>query len=187
MTSDRQIPKHHVTISKYLSKHLRHQPEHLGLELLPGGWVNIDALRSGASQDGLEISLSDLQQVVITNDQQRFAFDLSGLLIRANQGYSTDVDLQPTAQIPPATLDRGTPVSTVTNILAVGLQKMSRHHGHLTTDLKIAHQVGARGGTNVILAIDANAMANDGYHFYLTDNGFWLVDGVPPQYLQLLK
>jgi putative RNA 2'-phosphotransferase len=65
----------------------------LGLELLPGRWVNIDALRSAASQDGLEISLSDLQQVVITNDQQRFAFDLSGLLIRANQGYSTDVDL----------------------------------------------------------------------------------------------
>jgi putative RNA 2'-phosphotransferase len=64
---------------------------------------------------------------------------------------------------------------------------MSRHHVHLTTDLKIVYQVGARGGTNVILAIDANAMANDGYHFYLTDNGVWLVDGVPPQYLQLLE
>jgi putative RNA 2'-phosphotransferase len=123
MTSDRKSNKSYVTISKYLSKHLRHQPEHLGIKLLPGGWVNVNDLRLAAAQDGFEISLSDLQQVVITNDKQRFAFDLSGLLIRAHQGHSTEVDLQLTAQIPPATLYHGTPIVAVTNILAIGLQK----------------------------------------------------------------
>jgi putative RNA 2'-phosphotransferase len=33
-----------VKISKYLSKHLRHQPQRLGLRLDPGGWVPVEAL-----------------------------------------------------------------------------------------------------------------------------------------------
>lgn len=28
-----------IKISKYLSKHLRHEPDRLGLTLAPGGWV----------------------------------------------------------------------------------------------------------------------------------------------------
>ena len=31
-----------VTISKFLSKHLRHTPEELGLTLQPGGWVSVE-------------------------------------------------------------------------------------------------------------------------------------------------
>ena len=33
-----------VKISKYLSKHLRHTPERLGLTLALGGWVSVDEL-----------------------------------------------------------------------------------------------------------------------------------------------
>ena len=33
-----------VKVSRYLSKHLRHEPERLGLELQPGGWVSVDEL-----------------------------------------------------------------------------------------------------------------------------------------------
>jgi putative RNA 2'-phosphotransferase len=186
MTGDRQIPKRYVKISKYLSKHLRHQPERLGLELLPGGWVDVDTLLLAASQDGFEISLSDLHQVVLTNDKQRFAFDFSGLLIRANQGHSITVDLQLPVRIPPALLYHGTYSKAVENILATGLNKMSRHHVHLTTDLKTARQVGARRGNSVIFSVDTLVMTEDGYEFYLADNGVWLVDAVPPQYLQLL-
>jgi len=29
-----------IKISKYLSKHLRHQPERIGLKLADGGWVS---------------------------------------------------------------------------------------------------------------------------------------------------
>jgi putative RNA 2'-phosphotransferase len=186
MAEGRQIPQRYVKISKYLSKYLRHQPERLGLELLPGGWVSVDTLLSAASQDGFEISLSELKQVVATNDKQRFAFDVSGLLIRANQGHSTDVDLQLPVQIPPDLLYHGTHVNAVTTILVEGLQKMSRHHVHLTTDLQIAHQVGSRRGNSIIFSVNATAMTNDGYEFYLSANGVWLVGAVPPQYLQLI-
>jgi putative RNA 2'-phosphotransferase len=183
MTDNLQIPQRYVRISKYLSKHLRHQPERLGLELLPGGWVSVDKLLAAASANGFEISLAELQQVVATNDKQRFAFDDRGDLIRANQGHSIEIDLQLLVQTPPNTLYHGTHVKAVAAILVAGLQKMSRHHVHLTTDLNMAFKVGGRRGESVILAIDPLAMMNDGYRFYRTENDVWLVDAVPPEYL----
>jgi putative RNA 2'-phosphotransferase len=186
MTGNLQIPQRYVRISKYLSKHLRHQPERLGLELLPGGWVSVDKLLAAASANGFEISLAELQQVIATNDKQRFAFNNSGDLIRANQGHSIEIDLQLLAQTPPDTLYHGTHVKAVTAILESGLQKMSRHHVHLTTDLNMAFKVGGRRGESVIFAVDALAMTADGYSFYCTENSVWLVDAVPPQYLKQL-
>ena len=187
MTGNLQNSQRYVRISKYLSKHLRHQPERLGLELLPGGWIEVDKLLAAASQHGFEISQSELQQVVATNDKQRFAFDDAGDLIRANQGHSVDVDLQLSIQTPPEILYHGTHVKAVTAILTTGLQKMSRHHVHLTTDLNMAFKVGGRRGESVIFAVDAIAMTADGYSFYCTENSVWLVDDVPPQYLQQLE
>ncbi|WP_295616457.1 RNA 2'-phosphotransferase [Chamaesiphon sp. GL140_3_metabinner_50] len=181
-----QIPQRYVRISKYLSKHLRHQPERLGLELLPGGWVEVDKLLAAASAHGFEITLADLQQVVATNDKQRFAFNDRGDLIRANQGHSVDIDLQLTSQTPPAMLYHGTHVKAVDAILTAGLQKMSRHHVHLTTDLHMAAKVGGRRGESVIFTVDGMAMVADGYSFYCTENDVWLVDAVPPQYLEKL-
>jgi putative RNA 2'-phosphotransferase len=43
-----------------------------------------------------------------------------------------------------------------------------------------------RHGHPVILAIDTTAMQQAGFTFYCSDNGVWLVDEVPPQYLKVL-
>jgi putative RNA 2'-phosphotransferase len=187
LSDQRQISNRYVRISKYLSKHLRHQPERLGLELLLGGWVDIDTLLIAAARDGFELSRSDLFAVVKTSDKQRFGIDDSGKLIRANQGHSTVVDLQLSPQTPPAILYHGTYVTAIKIILMAGLKKMSRHHVHLTIDLTLAHQVGARRGQSAVLAIDTATMNRDGYEFYQTENHVWLVDNVPPKYLQLLE
>jgi putative RNA 2'-phosphotransferase len=181
-----QISQRHIRISKYLSKHLRHQPERLGLELLVGGWVNVEQLLAAASANGFEISLAELQQVVTTSDKQRFAFNDAGDLIRANQGHSIEVDLQLTAKIPPNLLYHGTHMKAIEPILVTGLDKMSRHHVHLTIDLNMAHKVGGRRGKSAVLVVNAIAMIDDGYDFYCTDNDVWLVESVPPQYLELL-
>jgi putative RNA 2'-phosphotransferase len=189
MTNDTRnnITQRQIKVSKYLSKHLRHQPERLGLELLPGGWVNVEQLLAAAAANGFEISLAELRQVVTNSDKQRFAFNDAGDSIRANQGHSIEVDLQLTAKIPPNILYHGTHLKAIEPILATGLDKMSRHHVHLTTDLNMAHQVGGRRGKSAVLVVNAIAMIDDGYDFYCTDNDVWLVDAVPPQYLELLS
>jgi putative RNA 2'-phosphotransferase len=63
---------------------------------------------------------------------------------------------------------------------------MSRHHVHLTTNLSMAHHVGGRRGKSIVLAVNALLMESNGYDFYCTDNDVWLVEAVPPEYLQLL-
>lgn len=38
-----------VKVSKYLSKHLRHQPERIGIALDANGWVAVDELIRAAA------------------------------------------------------------------------------------------------------------------------------------------
>src|SRR5947209_8478935 len=97
-----------VTVSKYLSKYLRHAPAALGLTLRPGGWVPVDDLLAASAKAGFAIGYDELIDCVETNDKQRFSFDDTGDLIRANQGHSVDVDLQLEERIPPAVLFHGT-------------------------------------------------------------------------------
>jgi len=173
-----------VRISKYLSLHLRHQPERLGLTLAPGGWVGVNELLAAAGRNGFPITRDELQEVVRRNDKQRFSLDEAGSRFRANQGHSTDVDLQLRPVTPPALLYHGTPESFVEPIRREGLKKMARHHVHLSPDAETATRVGSRRGKPVVLLVDAAAMAAAGFVFFLSDNGVWLTDHVPPEYLR---
>src|SRR5690349_340226 len=121
-----------VRTSKFLSRHLRHEPERLGLELAPGGWVGVEELLAGCAARGMRISRAELDEVVTRNSKQRFAFDETGTRIRANQGHSVDVDLQLEPREPPAVLYHGTGHKTVEVVLREGLKKMSRNHVHLS-------------------------------------------------------
>jgi putative RNA 2'-phosphotransferase len=175
-----------VKISKYLSKHLRHAPERVGLKLAPGGWVDVDELLAACARNRFPINRADLEEVVATSDKQRFAFDPTGTRIRANQGHSVDVDLQLEPVTPPDTLYHGSAEHNVDSILQTGLSKMARHHVHLSPDERTATAVGSRHGRPVLFAVDAGAMHRDGFLFYRSANGVWLVDQVPPQFLRRL-
>jgi putative RNA 2'-phosphotransferase len=175
-----------VKVSKYLSKHLRHQPERLGLTLAPGGWVCADDLLTACATYQFRITRAELEEVVATNDKQRFSFDPTGTLIRASQGHSVEVDLQLQPQVPPDVLYHGTGEKAVESILQSGLIKMSRHHVHLSRDVETARRVGTRHGRPVVFAINSAAMHKAGFTFYCSENGVWLVDQVPPEYLTLL-
>lgn len=175
-----------VKVSKYLSKHLRHEPERLGLTLAPGGWVRIDDLLIACAERGFVLSVTDLFEVVRDNDKQRFSFDETGMLIRANQGHSTEVDLQLEPVEPPPVLYHGTAAVNVAAILENGLQKMARHHVHLSLDTTTATKVGQRHGKPVLFEVDSAAMYAQGILFYCSANGVWLVDEVKPAFLKLL-
>ena len=173
-----------VKISKYLSKHLRHQPERIGIKLAPGGWVAIDELLAACKKHSFPINRIELNEVVASNDKKRFSFDSTSTLIRANQGHSVEVDLQLEPAIPLDVLYHGTGHGAVEAILREGLCRMSRHHVHLSRDTTTAQKVGARHGRPVVFAVDSAAMHEAGYTFYCSENGVWLVDHVPPEYLQ---
>lgn len=174
-------------ISKYLSLHLRHRPDALGLALGPGGWVEIDGLLHAAGRRGFRITRAELDAVVAENDKQRFSISEDGVLIRANQGHSVPIDLELAPAAPPERLYHGTAERSVAPILAEGLRRMARHHVHLSADVVTATKVGARHGRPVVFAVEAAVMQRDGHVFYVSANGVWLVEQVPPRYLRRLE
>jgi putative RNA 2'-phosphotransferase len=171
-----------VKVSKYLSKHLRHQPERIGLTLGEGGWVEIDTLIAAAAEHGFRITREELDHVVATNDKRRFAVE--GTRIRASQGHSVEVDLGLPRATPPAYLYHGTVARNLDAIRAEGLRPMNRHDVHLSPDRETATRVGARRGRPVVLGVDAAAMHRDGHVFRVSANGVWLTEAVPPKYLR---
>jgi putative RNA 2'-phosphotransferase len=157
------------------------------LELDAAGWVEVDRLLDALTRHGTSITRAELDDVVRSNDKQRFAFDPAERRIRASQGHSVAVDLgYPPAQ-PPAELYHGTPRRNLESVRARGLVAGRRHAVHLSADVETAHVVGARRGRHVVLAVDAAAMAAAGHGFSRSDNGVWLVRAVPSQYLRVLE
>ncbi|MFI7014301.1 RNA 2'-phosphotransferase [Streptomyces sp. NPDC050164] len=171
-----------VKVSKYLSKHLRHQPEQIGLALDEGGWVEIDTLIAAAAAHGFPFTRDELDHVVATNDKRRFAVE--DTRIRASQGHSVQVDLGLPTATPPAYLYHGTVARTLDAIRAQGLKPMNRHAVHLSPDRETATRVGARRGRPIVLTVDAAAMHRDGHVFHVSANGVWLTQAVPPRYLR---
>ena len=175
-----------ISVSKFITKHLRHTPEAIGLTLGEGGWVPVGDLLTAAAKNGFPITIEELEHVITNCEKQRFTLDHERQLVRANQGHSADVEMNFVPVAPPTELFHGTATRFHESILASGLLKMSRQQVHLSADIPTAVAVGKRHGRPLVFAIDTMSMARDGFVFFRSANGVWLTDHVPPQYLREL-
>jgi putative RNA 2'-phosphotransferase len=174
-----------VQLSKFLSFVLRHKPDAIGLTLDPQGWASINELIEMGNAAGTQFDRNDLRQIVETSDKKRFTLSADGLRIRAAQGHSVAVELGLSPQEPPSVLYHGTATRFVDSILSEGLKPQDRQHVHLSIDEATARRVGQRHGKPVIFKIEALRMHAKGFKFSLADNGVWLTDQVPPEFLAL--
>jgi putative RNA 2'-phosphotransferase len=177
------MPIDTVRLSKFLSLVLRHQPGAIGLALDANGWAGIDELIEKGNAAGTRFSREDLLHVVETSDKKRFSVSADGLRIRAAQGHSLPVELGLPPQAPPPVLYHGTAIRFLEAILAQGLKPQDRQHVHLSLDEATARRVGQRHGKPAILRVDTLQMHAKGFKFYRADNGVWLTDRVPPEFL----
>ena len=171
------------SISKFMSLILRHQPDKIGITLDEKGWADTQALIDGMSRTGRKVTLDTLKEVVTNNNKQRFKFNKDCSKIRANQGHSITVDVEMKEMQPPDVLYHGTATRFLSSIKTDGLTAKNRLHVHLSSDRETAVNVGARHGKPVVLTINANKMYEDGYIFYLSENGVWLTSSVPVSYI----
>jgi putative RNA 2'-phosphotransferase len=171
-------------LSKQMSYVLRHRPDSVGLELDAGGWVEVEKLLVALGRGGKDVTLAQVQEVVRTGEKQRFSFSDDGLRIRANQGHSVDVELGLEPVEPPELLYHGTVARFLESIRREGIRKGSRHHVHLSPDIETARKVGGRRGRPVILIIEAGRMHAAGLQFFVSANGVWLTEHVPPEYVR---
>jgi putative RNA 2'-phosphotransferase len=174
-----------VGLSKFLSFVLRHKPDAIGLTLDPQGWVSIDELVTKGNAAGTLFNRDDVLLVVKTSDKKRFSVSAGELSIRAAQGHSVSVELGLSSREPPPVLYHGTATRFVGSILSQGLTPQKRQQVHLSADVATAERVGQRHGKPVVFKIDALHMHRLSFKFYLADNGVWLTDQVPPEFLAL--
>lgn len=170
-------------ISKFLSLILRHKPEIAGITLDRRGYADTRELLSKLHYKGFEISTEQLKEVVENNDKKRFAFSEDFSRIRASQGHSVRVDLDLLELEPPAILYHGTAVSNLRPIKEQGIHKRSRQYVHLSVDIPTALAVGSRHGKPVALEIRAGEMHKQGEKFFLSENGVWLTEEIPPEFI----
>lgn len=170
-------------LSVFISLILRHKPETIGIQLDEHGWANVDELIEGINNSGRKIDMEILEEIVRTDNKQRYSFNEDKTLIRANQGHSIPVDVELKEQQPPQILYHGTASRFLNSIMQDGLKPMSRLYVHLSSDMETAMKVGKRHGEPVVLKINSEEMCNDGIKFYLSENGVWLTKSVDMKYI----
>ena len=171
--------------SKFLSLILRHKPQVIGITLDKNGWADVDELIEGINKNGkFSIDIDMLEEIVKTDNKQRYKFSDDKKKIRANQGHSINVDVELKETQPPEILWHGTGEKYVDRINSEGLKPQSRLYVHLSKDFQTAETVGKRHGKPVIYKIKSGEMYNK---FYLSENGVWLVKYVPTDFMEVQK
>ena len=174
--------------SKFISLILRHKPETIGIFLDEHGWADVQEMIDGINASGSDhLDMEMLEEIVQTDEKQRYSFNEDHTLIRANQGHSIPVDVELEEKNPPALLYHGTGEKYVSAIDEQGLIPKSRLYVHLSADVPTAKKVGSRHGKPVIYTIDCAKMTAEGYKFYLSANKVWLTKKVPVKYLSKLS
>ncbi len=169
--------------SKFISLILRHKPETIGITLDEHGWANVEELIEGIGKTR-PFDMKMLEEIVRTDNKQRYSFNEDKMLIRANQGHSIPVDVELPVTKPPEYLYHGTGQKYVESIDRAGLLQKSRLYVHLSADSETALKVGSRHGKPVVYRIQSGLMQKDGYVFYRSVNGVWLTKEVPVKYLE---
>jgi putative RNA 2'-phosphotransferase len=146
------------------------------------GWVPVSELISA-------FTLSELIEIVETDQKQRYQMDRGHTKIRATSGHSIPgivPDLQ-VADTVPEELYHGTSKENLDLIYKSGaLKPMSRNCIHLTSDQSDAWKVGSRHGTPVVIILNSAKMVTDGYEFTkpVTDRYFFVSTDIPVSYIK---
>ena len=169
--------------SKYIALILRHKPETIGITLDEHGWANVDELIAGIAKTQ-SFDMAMLEEIVATDNKQRYSFNDDKTLIRANQGHSIPVDVELKKASPPEILYHGSAEKYEASIDVQGLIPKSRLYVHLSKDYDTAVAVGKRHGKPIVYKIMSKKMESDGYDFFLSENKVWLTKKVPLEYLE---
>ncbi len=174
-------------LSVFISLVLRHKPDAAGITLDEHGWANVQELLDGINNTKRKIDIGSLEEIVRTDNKQRYSFNEDKTLIRANQGHSIPVDVELKEEMPSEFLYHGTADRFIKSIMEEGLKPMSRLYVHLSKDIETANKVGKRHGKPAILKVHSGQMYREGIEFFLSENGVWLTKRVDVKYLEQMN
>lgn len=175
-----------TSISKNLSRILRHQAAKMGFQIGSDGFIAIDELLR--HRDFRGVTLEDIRSIVANCEKKRFEIQMKDGVesIRAAQGHTmksvNDEEL----------LTRITDASTVPvcihgtydrflgSIMETGLNRMQRNHIHFATGMPSDGEVisGMRKSCQVVIVVNVEKAMRDGIVFYRSSNNVILSSGI---------
>lgn len=177
-----------ISVSKTLSKILRHDAEKLGIRLSDDGyayWKDLSKLRHFSG-----VSLSQIERIVSRDSKQRFKLVRDGTLvkIRANQGHTLDcidqdkllrrIVLEDVDKYP--CVVHGTNLEAWNSIKLNGLSKMCRNHIHFAIGMPGDSGVisGMRSSSQVLIVIDLLELIASKIPVFISSNKVILSPGI---------
>lgn len=188
------------TLSRLLSKVLRHDAIKMGLAMGKDGGVSVNDLL--AHQLFRAYTAVDIEAVVAENDKKRFQLGegrRGQMMIRAAQGHTIDIvddsalltEILDASEVPVCI--HGTYHAFLPSILEHGLSRMKRNHIHMATGMPNGDEVisGMRSSCQVVLHVDVAAAMAAGIKFYRSSNGVILSPGadggvLPAKFLRVV-
>lgn len=176
-------------LGRILTGVLRHFPDRYGLTMDPRGWIPIAQIVRAINQKHPAYHwLRVVHLVAIAETDPKGRYEVRDERIRATYAHTVEVDLDlPTVNIPDHLYY---PVTTeeATIVLEVGLKPSDRRKVHLSKTAADAHSAGSvRTPSPVILEIDAGKARAAGIVIMQAGKTVFLVDQVPPEYLQRIE
>ena len=89
------------------------------------------------------------------------------------------------AEVVPDVLYHGTASVFLLGIWMRGLINKKSNFVFLTEDRISARRFGQRHGNPIVMTIDCTRMFRDGFDFYKDENGIWMTEYVPPEYISI--
>lgn len=177
-----------IDVSKLMSYILRHNPMKYKIKMDTQGYINTkDLITAVMTEEKLshDDAYNMIKDIVNSDKKQRFSFSDGETKIRANQGHSLDfVDIEFETIVPDCPLYHGTTIDNYKQIQTQGLLPMERQYVHLTPDIRTATENARRWGRPyVILKINHQAMLRDKFKFFISKNGVYLTEHIPPKYI----
>lgn len=175
-----------VYISKKMSYALRHNPDKYGLELDQYGYTDLKkfiAALNRVHHFNPPLTKERIEKVMKNANKERFK--IKNGQICALYGHSIPGIISHRQATPPDILYHGTARRFIPSIQKLGLLPMKRQYVHLSSDIPMARQVGARHDSKpVVLRINAKIAAADGIKFYVGNDEVWLCDELPAKYIE---
>jgi len=172
-------------VSRHMSKLLRHDSE--GLVMDNEGWIQCSDLCKHTN-----ITLTELRDIVASNDKKRFAFDQHEQRIRASQGHSKGMNIDvPMTVITEVEEDfkiyHGTSMSIAQKIVGTSILPGERVYVHWTRNIKLASKRAMQRDyyNPALVVLNIKQYLADGNTLYVSENEVYHTLEVDGKYLEV--
>lgn len=171
------------TISKSVSRLLRHCPNELPTSVDADGWASLNEVVSTIQH---QLCIRDSHQIIdALGDQNNPRFEISHGRIRAKYGHS-QVEVEYPSLQPLEYLYHATPSQNMASIAENGLTPQRRKYVHMAGDSTMAlNRAQHHRSELTILKIDAQRASDDGVRFCCPDKVIWLAKAIPARYIDI--